>query len=66
MSDGNSGLLVDRGSSDGLAEAMLKLLSNPSLRQRMGEKGREFVQNNFTWDICAEKMLRVYREALVV
>ncbi len=64
--DGESGLLVGKGSSDGLAEAILKLLSNPSLRQRMGEKGREFVQNNFTWDICAEKMLRVYHEALVV
>ena len=66
VSDGNSGLLVERGSSDGLAEAILRLLSNPSLRQSMGIKGREFVQHNFTWDICAEKMLRVYREALVV
>jgi len=66
VSDGNSGFLVERGNSDGLAEAILNLLSNPSLRQSMGEKGREFVQHNFTWDICAEKMLRVYREALVV
>jgi glycogen(starch) synthase len=66
VSNGNSGLLVEKGSSDGLAEAILRLLSNPSLRQSMGIKGREFVQNNFTWDICAEKMLRVYREALVV
>ena len=66
VSDGNSGLLVQSGNSDGLAEAILRLLSNPSLRQSMGTKGREFVQNNFTWDICAEKMLRVYREALVV
>ena len=66
VSDGNSGLLVERGSSDRLAEAILKLLSNPSLRQKMGEKGREFVQHNITWDICAEKMLRFFREALVV
>ena len=66
VSDGNSGFLVDRGSTDGLAEAMLKLLSNPSLSQHMGEKGREFVQHNFTWDICAKKMLRVYSEPLIV
>jgi len=64
--DGNSGLLVERGSSDGLAEAILKLLSNPSLRERMGAKGREFVLHNFTWDLCAERMLRIYREALGV
>lgn len=66
VSDGNGGLLVERGSSDGLAEAILKLLSDSTLRQRMGVKGREFVLRNFTWDICAEKMRRVYREALVV
>jgi glycosyltransferase involved in cell wall biosynthesis len=66
VSDGNSGLLVERGSSEGLAEGILKLLSNLALRQRMGAKGREFVLHNFTWDLCAERMLRVYREALVV
>ena len=64
--DGNSGLLVERGSSDGLAEAILKLLSNPTLREKMGAMGREFVLQNFTWDLCAERMLRIYREALGV
>ena len=62
--DRESGVLVERGSHDKLAEAILKLLSNPSLRKRMGAKGREFVLSNFTWDICAQRMLRVYREAL--
>jgi glycosyltransferase involved in cell wall biosynthesis len=66
VSDGNSGLLVEKGSSEGLAEGILKLLSNSALRQRMGAKGREFVLHNFTWDLCAERMLMVYREALVV
>ena len=65
VSDGNSGLLVEKGSSDGLAEAILRLLSNPSLRRKMGVKGREFVQRNFTWDICAKRMFEVYREVLV-
>jgi glycosyltransferase involved in cell wall biosynthesis len=66
VSDGNSGFLVERGNSEGLAEAILRLLSNPALRQRMGAKGREFVLHNFTWDLCAERMLRVYLEALSV
>jgi hypothetical protein len=30
----------------------------------MGHRGREFVSNNFTWAICAQKMLGVYHEAL--
>jgi len=61
---GETGLLVNRGNSDELADALLKLLSDKSLRERMGACGRRFVVDNFTWDICAEKMLAVYREAL--
>ena len=30
----------------------------------MGANGRRFVVENFTWDICAQKMLKVYHEAL--
>jgi glycosyltransferase involved in cell wall biosynthesis len=47
-----------------LADATLKLLSDESLRKKMGGNGRKFVTENFTWDICAQKMLQVYREAL--
>ncbi|HLC00775.1 MAG TPA: glycosyltransferase family 4 protein, partial [Candidatus Bathyarchaeia archaeon] len=60
--EGESGLLVERGNSSLLAEAILKLLSDSSLRRKMGASGREFVLANYTWDICAEKMLRIYHE----
>jgi glycosyltransferase involved in cell wall biosynthesis len=62
--NGETGLLVKRGSSGELADALLKLLSDESLRKKMGSTGRRFVTENFTWDICAQKMLKVYREAL--
>jgi glycosyltransferase involved in cell wall biosynthesis len=32
----------------------------------MGANGRRFVTENFTWDICAQKMLNVYHEALAI
>jgi glycosyltransferase involved in cell wall biosynthesis len=64
--NGETGLLVNRGSSGELAEALLKLLGDADLRQKMGSAGRRFVVENFTWDICAQKMLTVYREALNV
>jgi glycogen(starch) synthase len=64
--DGESGLLVRRGDSDALAEAILKVLSNPPLGEQMGAKGLEYVLGNFTWDKCAERMLNVYREASVI
>jgi glycosyltransferase involved in cell wall biosynthesis len=62
--EGKSGLLVESANVDDLADAIVKLLSDSSLRRRMGITGREFVLANYTWDICAEKMLQVYREVL--
>ena len=64
--NGETGILVKRGSSDELADALLKLLGNRDLRESMGISGRRFVTENYTWDICAQKMLDVYREALAV
>ncbi len=62
--NGETGLLVKRGDSDELADALLRLLSDTALREKMGANGRRFVVDNFTWDACAERMLAVYREAL--
>ncbi len=62
--NGETGLLVKGGDSGGLAEALLKLLLDESLRAELGVNGRRFVSENFTWDVCAGKMLRVYLEAL--
>ena len=59
--DKETGLLVKPSHAE-LATAILKILSDSPLRKRMGAKGREFVSNNFSWDICAQKMLRVYGE----
>ena len=59
--DKETGLLV-KPSNVELAGSILKILSDSSLRERMGVKGREFVSNYFSWDICAQKMLRVYGE----
>ena len=62
--NGETGLLVKRGNSEELAEALLSLLADKTWRQKMGGNGRGFVSENFTWDISAQKMLKVYQEAL--
>jgi glycosyltransferase involved in cell wall biosynthesis len=60
-----TGFLVNPNSSE-LAEAVTKLLSNETMREKMGARGRDFVSSNFSWDICAKKMLKVYREAMAM
>ncbi len=58
-----SGLLTKPDSYE-FSQSLLRLLLNSSVREEMGYKGREFVVKNFSWDLCAQKMLRVYREAM--
>jgi glycosyltransferase involved in cell wall biosynthesis len=62
---GETGLLV-KPDSDELADALLRLLSDTDLRERMGKEGRRFVSDNFSWEKCAERMLQVYHEAISV
>jgi len=66
VKSGETGLLVESGNSGALADALLKLLMDADLRLKMGSAGRKFIIENFTWDICAQKMLAVYREALAL
>jgi glycosyltransferase involved in cell wall biosynthesis len=59
-----TGLLVNLGNLDEFADALLKLIADKPLREKMGAEGRRFVIDNFTWDICAQKMLNIYYESL--
>ncbi len=60
---GETGLLVKPADADAFAQALLKLLADQGLREKLGAKGREFVRTELSWDITAKKMLAVYREA---
>ena len=64
--DKETGFLVELGNSEGLADELLRLLGDEGLRQKMGAAGRRFVTENFTWDLCAQRMLSVYREQLAI
>jgi glycosyltransferase involved in cell wall biosynthesis len=60
--DKETGLLVEPEGGE-FAEGILKVLSDDVLRKKLGANGRERVLKELTWDICAQKMLGVYREA---
>ena len=62
--DKETGLLAARGNTDDLAEAVSRLLSDKASRERMGSNARKFVAENFTWDLCAQRMLGIYHESL--
>jgi glycosyltransferase involved in cell wall biosynthesis len=58
--DGQTGLLVDCGDVPALAEAIVRLLRDDTLRVMMGQKGREAAEQRFRARIVAERTREVY------
>jgi glycosyltransferase involved in cell wall biosynthesis len=56
--------LVPVGDTAGLAEALMKLLSDRDLAQRMGRAGRERVIREFRHETIWEALAGFYRELL--
>ncbi len=54
--DGETGLLVDPEQPEEIAEALVRLLSDPDLAGRMAQAGRERVQRELTWDHVAQRV----------
>ncbi len=55
-----SGLLVEPGNPEALAEAVLRLYRNSERRQQMGRAGRTRVLRHFTWAHQAQALRRAY------
>lgn len=44
-----------------IANALIECLSNPQQATEMGDRAREFVFQNYTWDRAAQKLIQVYQ-----
>lgn len=62
--DGDTGFLVDVGDVAGLANALERLVLNPELRNRMGERGRRVVMAEYDEADIVNNLERIYREVL--
>jgi glycosyltransferase involved in cell wall biosynthesis len=61
VANNETGLLVPPRDEKALAGALEKLLSDGSLRERMGRKGKERYKEFFAPGIVAEKIMKVYK-----
>jgi len=64
VDDGISGFLVPPSRPDLLADAVEKLLSDPELRQTMGQAGYLKVKAKFTFEAQTRKLESIYHEIL--
>ena len=64
VSHGINGFLVQPRDSHALAEALMNLISDKSLRERMGRLGRERAEQEFSSEIIIGQTLHVYESML--
>jgi glycosyltransferase involved in cell wall biosynthesis len=53
----DNGIMIRRGNFDDLKEALQKLIGDPELRKKMGERGVQYVDEQLSWKIIARQFL---------
>lgn len=61
--DGETGLLVENGNVEGLAEAIVRVLRDEALRERLSKNALEYARK-FSWDKTAKEFMKVLRWSL--
>jgi glycosyltransferase involved in cell wall biosynthesis len=64
IEDGRNGMLVEPGDAEGLCRTLVVLLSDGSLRRKMGEEGRRRFQDRFEFAVCRSRLLKLYEDLL--
>ena len=57
MLDGQTGLIVEPGQPEALAEAILSLMREPARAEQMGANGRRRVETELNWARFTQRLL---------
>lgn len=60
LEDGKTGFLADELDVQGIADAIVRLKSDPELRKRMGERGPQFVREKFSREASVRNHSALY------
>ena len=58
------GVCVDPLNPKEISKAIIFILNNPEIANKMGEKARRMVEDKYNWEIEKEKLLKIYNEIL--
>lgn len=64
FASGKDGILVDPSNKEKLAGAMIRLLKNRKLAEKIGKEGLRTAKEKFSWEAIAKKTLRFYEKYL--
>ena len=62
VKDYETGLVAEPNDPNSLRQRIEYLIDNPEEAKKMGNRGRETVQKNYTWDAVARRCLAAYRD----
>jgi len=60
LRDGETGMLIEPGNAEQLADRIVELAADPALRERLGAAGRAHVREHHTWRNNAEQIIRAH------
>jgi len=60
-----SGLLVEQKNSNQISQAVIRMLKDSNLRNRLKKDGRDHVVNNFDWKVVAKKYKKLFDKFIV-
>lgn len=61
---GEAGLIFPEGDATALAQKLEWLADHPDQARAMGARGRQIVEQKYTWARVAQQMAQIYREAM--
>ncbi|NOZ64696.1 MAG: glycosyltransferase family 4 protein [Caldiserica bacterium] len=64
ISEGEEGFLIEQGNKKQLQEGIIKLVGNKTLREKMGQRGRNKVEKEYTWRKNGERICSIYKKLL--
>lgn len=58
--DGKTGILVEKDNCNDLKDAILSLIYDDEKIKKMGVDGKEYIKNNFSWEIITNEIENIY------
>lgn len=62
VKDGKNGLFIKPRNSADIVEKVNYLLANDEKRKRMGKTAREIAKQRFSWEIIAQRFMKIYEQ----
>jgi len=62
MKDNETGFLVEKGNADEWIKKLSILIEDKQKREDMGNNGKKFVEENFSWDKIAKEFLKILKQ----